>query len=308
MKGLIALVGAVAAAAAVALLAGVRLGSAEAAGPFSVTVVAAMPYAFQDSNGNAPANLQVPLGSSVTFTNPSGGGFHDVDFDSLVPSACTGSASVGSTSASLGPWQGSCTFNSAGTYAFHCSIHFFTGEIVVGDGTGAGGTGASGDASGASGATGASGTGSGDGGASGSSGTTPPAAGAPAPTASAGAPATSSGPGAAGAGGPGGRAKAAIASLAVPADAHGFAVSASALLGHSDSTLTASLRLSPSQVVGRRTQREVGPGRVRFTVALDARGRRLLRARRSLTVSLVVTVSAPGGTHVTRTRTLRLHA
>jgi len=299
LNRLLTLVGAVVAAAAVALLAGVHLGSADAAGasgPFSVTVIGTDPYSFQDSNGNAPADLQVPLGASVSFANP-GSGFHDVDFDSAAPSACSGSSSIDSTNASVGPWQGSCTFNSVGTYAFHCSIHFFTGEIVV-SADGGGGAGSSG-ATGSSGVTGTSGGGGAGGGGptGGPSGAPPPAGGAgttpPGGQSPPASPVTAGPP------------KATIADLAVPAVAHGFAVTATASLGHGQSTLRALLRLGHS-TLGALTERRVGPGRVRFTVALDARGRKLVRARGSLAVLLVVTVTAPDGSRATRTRTIKL--
>lgn len=303
MNRLVALVWALVAAAAVAVLAGVHLGTAAAAGPFTVTVIGTSPYAFQDSNGNAPAHLAVPLGASVTFSNP-GGGFHDVDFDSIAPSACSGSTSVNSTNASVGPWQGSCTFTSAGTYSFHCSIHGFTGQIVV-DASSGGGTGATG----ATGSTGAgAGGGAGGSGPTGSSGAPPPLGGTPTP--SSGQPGTTP---AAGQGlpittatGTGATPKATIAALTVPAVSHGFSVSATAQLGRGRSTLRASLRLGRSQALGSLTQRRVGPGRVSFTVMLDAHGRRLLRARRVLEVVLVVTVTTPDGSRATRTRMLKL--
>ena len=52
MNRLIALLGSLVAVAAIAVAAGVRLDSARAAGPFTVTVIQASPYAFQDSAGN----------------------------------------------------------------------------------------------------------------------------------------------------------------------------------------------------------------------------------------------------------------
>jgi plastocyanin len=304
---LIALLSLLVAAAAIALAAGVHLDSARAAGPFTVTVTGSGPYAFQDSDGNAPADLEVPLGASVTFVNPSGGGFHDVDFDSLVPSACAGSASVNSASASSGPWQGACTFNTAGTYDFHCSIHFFTGQIVVDAGAGATGSSGSSGASGATGATGGGGAGSGTpaGGAAPPSApsTTAPAVGPQAPITGA-----TAGTGAATgqASGSGGGHKATIASLTVAAVAHGFAVSASARVAIAGSTLRASLLYRHTQTLGVLTRHHVGPGRVSFTVTLSRRGRTLLGAHRKLAVVLAVAVSAPDGARDTLRRALTL--
>jgi plastocyanin len=310
---LIALLSSLVAVAAIALVAGVHLDAARAAGPFTVTVTGSGPYAFQDSNGDAPADLEVPLGASVTFVNPTGGGFHDVDFDNLVPSACAGSPSVNSASASSGPWQGACTFNTAGSYDFHCSIHFFTGEIIVDAGAGATGSSGSSGASGATGATGGGGSGAGAGAGSGApagGATSPGAASTTAPAGASQTPVTGATAGAGAAtgqaSGSGGGHRATIASLSVPAVAHGFAVSASARVAIAGSTLRALLLYRRTRTLGALTRRHVGPGRVAFTLTLSRQGRALLGARRKLAVVLAVAVSAPDGSRDTLRRALTL--
>jgi plastocyanin len=288
--------------AAAATIVGAKLSLASAAGPFTVAVVPTQSfYAFQDSNGNAPADLDVPVGSSVSFSNPSGGGFHDVDFDSAIPSVCTGSASVDSTNASSGPWQGDCTFNTVGTYSFHCSVHGFTGQIVVTD-AGGGATGSTGPTASTGGATGASGATTGAGSTGVTQGPSSPqtAEGPSGSTTQAGAQTSQ------GTSGTVGTRAATIVSLAVTSPARAASVTGTIKLGRGQLTLKAKLQLADSQTVGSLTRRRLGPGRIRFTVALDAQGRRLLRARGSLRLTLIVVVTAADGTRSKRTRTLKL--
>ena len=49
-----------------------------------------------------------------------------------------------------------------------------------------------------------------------------------------------------------------------------------------------------------------GPGRLRMTVSLNARGRSIVRHRKSLTVSLVVSVAPPGAKAITKQATVTL--
>lgn len=108
--------------------------------------------------------------------------------------------------------------------------------------------------------------------------------------------------------GGGGHATATIASPAAPAVVHGFSVKASARIARRGSTLRPALLLGPSRTLGSFTRRHAGPDRLSCTVALAARGRRLLRARRSLSVRLAVTVTAADGTRDTGTRAVQLKA
>ncbi len=75
----------------------------------------------------------------MTFSYPSGAYSHNVDFDDHPPTACTQTA--GTNSGDVPPlphgpqpsgWEGSCRFDTPGTYAFHCDLHLsMTGTIVV---------------------------------------------------------------------------------------------------------------------------------------------------------------------------------
>ena len=70
-----------------------------------------------------PTTLTVAKGTSVTFQNSSG-----IDHNVVFDNATSGAADIGLIS------SGSVvrTFNTAGTFAFHCTIHAgMTGSITV---------------------------------------------------------------------------------------------------------------------------------------------------------------------------------
>ena len=67
----------------------------------------------------SPANIQVAVGTTVTWTWNSGGNLHNVTF-------------ADTTSGSIGSGTFTRTFNTAGTFAFHCTLHSgMTGSVLV---------------------------------------------------------------------------------------------------------------------------------------------------------------------------------
>jgi plastocyanin len=262
----VAMIGA--AVALIPALAGAQSGS------YGVTIINSPGYAFKDSNGTVPANLQVPAGATVSFTNPPAGpGPHDVYFTSGVPSACTGDPEVNSTTSSASAWSGSCTFTTPGTYNFICSVHGFSGTITV---TGAGTTTTTSTTSPAPGPTG-----------SGSTGATPPTSSNPSGTAASG--------------------------LSLAGAQRGKAVRAQLTIGFSGSQLDARLLASAgaakshkSVVLGRLLRNGLAAGKLQFSVSLNRAGKRALRRRHRLSLTLRVTVTAPSGTKAALSRHVTL--
>jgi plastocyanin len=127
---------AVAAGAALAL----AVASSGAAAPDTASIEA-YDYGFKDPDTNLNSTT-VAMGGTVAFSYPAGGtSSHNIVFDTSQPSSCTQTAG-----ADVGPvpplpaapsgagWAGTCTFNSAGRFAFHCGLHaFMTGAVEVVD-------------------------------------------------------------------------------------------------------------------------------------------------------------------------------
>jgi plastocyanin len=66
-----------------------------------------------------PPNIQVAVGTTVTWTWNSGGDLHNVTF-------------TDTTSGDRGTGTFARTFNTAGTFSFHCTIHSgMTGSVLV---------------------------------------------------------------------------------------------------------------------------------------------------------------------------------
>jgi plastocyanin len=130
MLGLAALIG--------ACVATIPMLSASAA-PTTLPMTAsftATDYAWTASGGGSTVNIAT--GGTVDFSYPSGHSIHNVDFGTgPQPSSCMvgGSSAtppVPSTPQAPG-WTANCTFNTPGTYTFHCDEHtFMTGTINVG--------------------------------------------------------------------------------------------------------------------------------------------------------------------------------
>lgn len=92
------------------------------------------------ANGGSAKELTIAQGGTVTFSYPSGLNQHNADFGGGPhPTSCTQTAGLNSGSVPPLPhqptipgWSGNCTFNTPGTYSFHCDLHtFMTGTVVV---------------------------------------------------------------------------------------------------------------------------------------------------------------------------------
>ena len=97
---------------------------------------------------------------------------------------------------------------------------------------------------------------------------------------SAGAPATVAGP--------------AVSGLKAKSAQKGASVKGTAAVGAEGSTLTAELR-GPGGSLGKLTKRSVAAGIAKFTVKLNAKGKKALAARGKLKLTLLVSVKAPDG-------------
>lgn len=269
-----------------------------------------------------PQTLAITTGGTVTFSE--GGVYqHDVHFSGPLPSSCTNNNS--SVTSAVGPsaadstlptassqaWSGTCTFSQDGTYTFYCDIHHFTGTVYVN----AAGTVPSTTSTSPPPTTTTTTT-----------TTTPPPT--TTGTTTTGTTTTPYGGGSSGGtttsptsaqGGSGGAptAGAALSALRISSSQKGPRLRGSVVLGRAGSTVqinlvvaAAALARSPSRApvsAGRLTMRRVGPGRVSFSVPLNARARRALRRRGRLRLVVKIAVTSPGGASATVNRTVTLH-
>jgi plastocyanin len=110
--------------------------SAHAAAPAGASFVA-VDYRWE-ANGGSSNLATVEAGASVSFAYPAGNSMHNVDFGSgPAPTSCTmdGKGVTPPVPGTPQPpgWSASCTFDTPGTYTFHCDMHpAMTGTIVVG--------------------------------------------------------------------------------------------------------------------------------------------------------------------------------
>ncbi len=129
--------------AAVAVLPGLASGSS----PSTVSFTAS-DYEWKVS-GSSATMVTIAVGGTVEFSYPSGASAHNADFGTgAQPSSCI--QTEGPSSGAVPPlphsptapaWRGTCTFNAAGTYVFHCDLHpNMTGMITVGEPSGTTGT------------------------------------------------------------------------------------------------------------------------------------------------------------------------
>jgi plastocyanin len=99
----------------------------------------AVDFAWQATDGAANA-ATIAQDGTVTFGYPNGSSTHNVDFGTgAQPTSCTQSA--GADSGAVPPlpaqptspgWSGTCTFDTPGTYTFHCDLHpSMTATITV---------------------------------------------------------------------------------------------------------------------------------------------------------------------------------
>jgi plastocyanin len=100
---------------------------------------------FQDASQASPTDhtVEITSGGTVTFSFPAGNGtsVHNVDFKAAPkPTSCvqtkpvSGQAQAPPVPSFVQPagWEGNCTFNAPGTYAFVCGVHAdMTGTVIV---------------------------------------------------------------------------------------------------------------------------------------------------------------------------------
>jgi len=253
-------------------------------------------FAFTAAGGGN--TVTIAPGGTVSFSYPSGSNEHNVDFGSgPQPTSCmlggqSQSPPIPSVPTAPG-WSGNCTFNTPGTYTFHCDRHtFMTGTILVGSQ--------------------ATSTDTGSGGSTTTTATmtmTMPMS-MPMPTTSTAqtslplSPIVGSSRNAIKVVGANGGRKIDGTIKVSRAGQGGHAViavmsSSSALggSGHKRSVVLGQLRLS-----------DLRAGTARFSVALKTAARRALTTRKHLAVTVQVTVTAPGAETVSLSRALNLRA
>jgi len=267
-------------------------GSAPGTPPPSTASFTAEDFSWHVTGDAGSSTVTIAKDGTVDFAYPTGASTHNADFSAgPAPSSCTQTAGTQSGMPPPLPgvptapgWSGTCTFDTPGTYTFHCDLHhFMQGTIVVVDPN----------------ATPPS-TGGSTGTTGGSTGTTPP------PPGSTGS--TSTGPTPASGG------SATHVRLRVAHAQRGIVLRGSVTTPAAKSRIDVVALVSSAALATRRPPRHaravrVGERRLRsrtagstgFTVSLDAAARGALRRRHSLTVTLRVAVTPPGGHAVVRT-------
>lgn len=241
-----------------------------------------------------PALATIAPGGTVTISNPTEvkHGVNWVSGDPATPS-CDSGVPVGTNETASGAnWTGSCTFTTPGVYTFYCTVHGakMAGRITVG----------SGETTMTTTQTSTPGTGT---------GTTPSGGGAPGGSSTLGAGTTGS---------PflGSAARA----LKLAASQHGRSVRGS--VGVSQAGAHGSLEVdllarsasltraghSAQTRVGRVVRSSLSAGTARFSVPLDRRAKAALKRRGRLALSVKVVLKPAGGSPVSVTRAVVLHA
>ena len=237
----------------------------------------------------SPEQATIAPGASVTLSNATTVK-HGVRWASGPTTPQCSGVPVGSTEADSGiEWSGTCTFPTAGVYGFYCTVHgpAMSGSVTVA-----------------------------------SAGTTPTPSTTPPPTPEAPGYAPPGGPAGSPAPGPGSGAASPLlgtASRAVRLSAgpHGRSVRGSVAVSPTGAggRLEVDLLLRRAELagasarlvrVGRTVRTSLAGGRVPFSVALDARARRALRARHRLALSVRVLLTPPHGAAVSVVRPLVL--
>jgi plastocyanin len=241
---------------------------------------------YGESHAWSPSQATVSAGGVVTLSNPTAVE-HGVQWVSgpETPS-CSAGIPVGATAAARGAnWSGTCVFAKAGVYSFYCTVHGpeMTGTITVNP----------------------SGTVT-------TTTTQPPSQGGGSTTITT----NGSGPTAGSAGSP--LAGSAGSAIKLGGNQRGKAVHGSVKVSQAGAggrlevdllTRSASLASSPhsTQVeVGRVVHSSLAAGTVPFTVPLNAKAKRALRARRHLALTVRIVLSATGGSALTITRSVLL--
>jgi plastocyanin len=282
------------AGAAVAALPSLATGSS----PPSSASFTAVDYAWEVSGGTS-TQATIAQGGTATFSYPSGYSHHNADFSGgPQPSSCTQTA--GPSSGPVPPlpaqptapgWGGTCTFNTPGTYTFHCDLHPFMSATIVVQAPGTTTTTTTGTTS------------------TGHSSTTTPGTTTPG---------TSTAPG--GGPGPGGSPLAGTAAKAIAiatrqrgAVLHGSVRVSPAGAGgqltvdlFATRTALTSARRPGLARVGQLARRSVPAGIVRFSISLDAAARRALGRHGRLKLTVRIAVVSPRGVKASVTRTVIL--
>jgi hypothetical protein len=228
----------------------------------------AVDYAWLADGG--PGNeLTITPGETVTFAYPTGASFHNVVFEGTEPSSCTGIQP-----ADPGPgWQGSCRFDAPGTYRFACGVHpGMTGRVIV------------------------------------RAAPTP----TPTPTSTATATATPTAD-------PTGTSPATPAPTATPTPSAPGALKLKLTLARNQRSMrvrgAVEVERAGSRVeitarttrrVGRFLRRSAAAGTLVFSVGIDAKARKTLRAKGRLRLTVRVALTPPGGNALTRTTKVTL--
>jgi plastocyanin len=242
----------------------------------------------------SPSQATVPAGGVVAISNPTAVA-HGVEWkEGPETPTCSAGVPVGTTPAHSGPnWSGTCTFAKAGVYRFYCTVHGpeMTGTVTV-----------SADGSTTISAPAMTGVGS--------SPATPAPSVEPAAAGTPGTPGSSSSP----------LAGSARAAIKLGASQHGSSVHGSVAVSEDGAggrleldllAASSSLKLSShaSKVrVGRLVHPSLRAGSVPFTVALDTTGKRALRRRGHLSLTVRIVLTPAHGSAVTITRTVLLRA
>jgi len=213
--------------------------------------------------------VTIAAGGTVNFSYPSGMTDHNIVFDSAQPNSCTAN-----TPGSVPPvppdptgpgWSGTCTFNTAGSYAFHCKMHAYsmTGTVLV-------------EAA--------------------SSTTTPGGTTATTPTSTSGNSTSLPRPTVTVAR----RQKGVVVRGSVTTPAGPSQVVVTALVSNRDLSTHRPKRAKQARV-GSQTKRSTGTGKTSFAVKLNATARRALHRRHRLAVNLRIVVTPQGGPAAAKT-------
>jgi plastocyanin len=244
-----------------------------------------------NASGSTGNQANIAPGGTVTFSYPAGASDHNADFTGgPSPTTCTQSAGVDSGAVPPLPhqptapgWSGTCTFDTPGTYTFHCDMHpFMTGTVVVGDATTTTGGSTSTQSTTTQTTTSSTPT------------TSPPPTITPAPPSSHRRASPLAGP--------------ARRALVLAAVQHGLTVHGSVSISAAGRGGRAEIQLfaAGGRRVGSLVRRALPAGRVRFAVALDRRGRRALRRQGQLALTVTVIVTTGEGTRASVSRRVRL--
>jgi plastocyanin len=229
-----------------------------------------------------PPSVTINSGGAVEFSNPTevAHGIRWMSTPGTTP-VCAAGVPVGTTSVASGThWKGTCSFATAGTYTYYCTVHgnAMSGSITVAATTPE---------------------------------TTPGTTPGTTPSTSS-TPTTTSTPGGATTPGAPSSPAAELSALKLGPSRHGSSIHGSVLLAQAAAggtlTIVLQARLGAHRVlVGRLTRAYLSAGFQSWTIALSSRARRALHAKHRLPLSVKVSLTPPGGTATSLTRTLTLH-